>query len=319
MRILLVATLLGIAFAGCIGDEPAVDSVDELPPVVLTGQVLTPNFNAIPGVEISFEAPVASYVDGSASNDTTIHQAVSDANGNFSLEAPPGTYVVAFHHDDFQDKESQLTFPGDITVTLQPALVDVPYNDAFDFDGTIQCAAEYLIITPSCDTLLGYPHERDDSAPDVSVFDDNSIFDITTPSGWQTIVLDITYDGSEHPGIAGLRTSAYATDAEAEVFSYQRITQKWAPTSYTLRIDAGSDYGDAVPAPDSDGGDGIRFEFYPQGHADDTVCVPADSGLPEEGRCFLGIGIAQDVSFTATATIFVHEAAPPGWTSFARA
>lgn len=312
MRLLLLAALVTVAFAGCVDDAPVDDAVVPVPDVELRGIVQTVNFNPIEGAEVTVTGPSVVYSDGSATEDLVDYTATTDANGSFALEAPPGNHGLLIERDGFRALQSTVTLPQrNVTFQLQPVNVDVPFNEAFDFDGRIECAAEYLIITPSCDTLLTFASE------DAAVFEDESVFDLTTPRGWQTVVLDVRFDGAQHPTIAGLRTSAYAADADAEVFSYQRIHQQWAPGDFSLRIDAGEDYGDAVAAPDSKGGDGLRFEFYPHGHGDDTACVPDGTGLPEEGTCFLGVGVTQDLTFTATATIFVHEPAPQGWTTLA--
>lgn len=321
MRLLLTLALAAVALGGCVEDA-ATDAVPlEVEKVMLTGQVLTPNFNPVVGASVTMQNPTHMLDDGTTSEETEDITATTDVNGTFTLESYPGSFLIQVEHPDFQLHSGTVTVPQqNLTIELRPVNVDIPFNEEFTFDGKIECAVEYLIITPSCDTLLTFAAERAGQDPSTAaVFETNSVFDITTPRGWQTIILDIRFDGSAHPGIDGLRTSAYAENAEASTGEYQRMRQAAAANDFSMRIDAGQDYGDNVPAPDSDGGDSIRFEFYPHGHADDTLCIPDETPDVDPrlapGTCFLGVGFAQDITFTATATLFVHEAAPEGWTT----
>lgn len=318
MRIALTFCLVAIAFAGCIGNDPGTDGDDVtiLPDVLLEGMVQTSNFNPIEGATVTVTGPSVVYSDGSMTEDLATYTAVTDAGGNFTLSGPPGTHALTVEAANFAAHQGTAILPGsNLTIQLTPLSSDVPYNEAFDFDGTMECAAETLIITPSCDTILTFREETTEYV----VFDTQSEFDLTTPRGWQTVVLDVRFDGSAHPGIAGLRASSYTASGDAEVLEYERINQEWASGDFSLRVDAGMDYGDNIPAPDSDGGDDLVFRFFPQSHGDDTICVPEEAPETDPrlapGTCFLGAGFAQDVTFTATATLFVHEPAPQGWTT----
>jgi hypothetical protein len=124
--------------------------------------------------------------------------------------------------------------------------------------------------------------------------------------GWQTTVLDVSFDAEGHAGIAGMRASVYYDNGSAELGEYERVTQAWGEGPFSLRLDAGVDYGDAIAAPA--GHAEMRVEFFPHGHADDTVCDPVVTG-----DCFLGVGATARLEFEAVATVFYHEAAPDGW------
>jgi hypothetical protein len=322
MRILLVFVLAVTALGGCIGSDADADSVAISPVAAqydVAGNVLSPNFRPLQGAVITIANPAEMLEDGTTSDELIEIVANTEVDGNFTLVSFAGSYTVRAELQGYQPQSKQVTIPlpaGEgLVFQLEPANSVVPFLDSFDFDGSIQCAAEYLIMSPSCDTLLTY------LSPSAAVFETRSEFDLTTPQGWQTVVLDVEFDGSNHPGIAGLRASGYASDGEAEVLTYERIRQQWAPGSFSIRIDAGVDYGDNVPAPSSDGGDGIQFKFFPQGNGDDLLCVPDEAPATDyrlaPGTCFLGLGLAADLTFTATATVFVHEAAPDGWTTFA--
>ncbi len=322
----MAVCLLTIAFAGCIGDGNDADGALEkelAPKYPVSGIVLNGAFRPVEGANATLLVPSAVYLDGTRSDDLVPVSATTDTNGAFELQSFPGTHTLTVTHADHASytMSVEVAGPVEVAVTLQPkeGATDVPFAESFDFDGRVECALEAFIITPSCDTILTFRAETQD----MTVFETNSEFLLTTQPGWQTVVLDVFFDGSTHPGIEGLRASSYAADGTAEVLTYERINQRWASGDFSLRVDAGVDYGDNVPAPGSEGGDDMLFRFFPQGYGDDTLCIPENAPETDPriapGTCFLGAGFSQDVTFTATATIFVHEPAPDGWTTLGNA
>jgi hypothetical protein len=295
----ILALLTAVAFAGCTSGDEAV-AVAPLDAVAWSGSVNTPAFNPIAGVTFTIIHPETIFDDGSASKIDATSTTSSDENGAFSIQIPPGTWNWTAEHPDYETAAGKVKENQTVALTLIPRNVIEPFQQAIPFSGEIECAAEYFIITPSCDTLIKF-------AGGPSQFRDNSVFDVEFDDDWATLVLDVQFDLADHPGIAGLRVSAYAADANAELFNYERFQQAVSAESFSLRLDPGSDYGDAVPTPSGAGG--MRFEFYPHGHGDDTVCTPDE--------CFLGVGVTYGLTFEAVATIFYHEAAPDGWTLLA--
>lgn len=264
------------------------------------GVVLTPAFNPVPGVFMTVYVEVGN-------NTAALHlDRTTDAGGAFSIDVPPGTHRIEFVKDGYFRTNETVTVidaPVDLAVTLVPDRGPTPFVEQFPFTGYVECAMEALIITPSCDTILAFA-----GAP--QVFQDDSVMEFVVRDGWVTTVLDVSFDASSHPGIAGMRASLYADNGSAELTDYQRIAQANGPEPFTLRVDAGEDYGQALPAPI--GRAELRTEFFPHGHADDTICDPVVLQA-----CFLGVGTTARLEFEAIATVFYHEAAPDGWTLLA--
>lgn len=294
-----LALLIALALSGCADEgEPA--PATALPDTTWTGHVQSPAFNAIQGVTITVSHAGTVYDNDSMTADQATTEATTDENGDFSMNLPPGEWAWTATHPDYAARNGTQNVSAPLDVTLIPLNVITPYQTAIPFEGYIECAAEYLIITPSCDTIITF-------AGGPALFRTDSVFEIAFEDDWATLVLDVQFDLADHPAIAGLRVSAYAADANAELFNYERFHQGVNDTSFSLRLNPGTDYGDAIPTPSGAGG--MRFEFYPHGHGDDTICI--------EDTCFLGIGITYRLEFNAVATTFYHEPAPQGWTLLA--
>ncbi len=292
---MLVFALMATTLSGCLdGEGTGTDGPQPVPKVPVHGQVLSPAFNPVAGAIVTLQNPGAVLDDGTVLESLQMIEATTDDDGMFTIQSFPGSHRLLVEHLDYEPIETTVEVPGDnITLTAIPLPEDgpVPFQHQFPFDGYIECALEALIITPSCDTILT-------ETPVDQVFEDDSVFEIELEDAWNTVVLDVHFDADDHPGLAGLRASVYAPNADAEVFSYERITQAWDSGPFTLRIDPATDYGDAVPSPDGAGG--LRFEFFGHGHEPD-------------GNPLLGVGATQALSFQVIATVFYHEPAPEGW------
>lgn len=303
----VLALIALTALAGCLDSSgTGTDGPQPVAKVPVRGQVLTPALVPIEGAIVTLQNPGTVLDDGTKTLDLQFIEATADANGFFVVESFPGTHLLRVEHLSHAAHEQDVRVPGEnLTIFLIPTAPDgpVPFQQEFPFDGYIECGLEALIISPSCDTATGFA-----GAP--AVFQDDSVFEIDLESDWQTVVLDVHFDPADHPGIAGMRVSAYAPDADAEVFSYERIHQASGAGPFTLRLEPGVDYGDDLATPEGAGG--LRFEFFPHGHGDDTVCVP--EGVPEGDQCFLGAGTTQALDFEAIATVFYVEPAADGWT-----
>lgn len=288
---------IALAFAGCAGEEgpPEVTTLADLP---WSGTLLTAAFNPISGATVTIQhgGPVSS--DGTQLEIEAIQETLTDENGFFRFLIPPAPATYAITHPEYEPLAGAVEPNATVQLTMNPAnTAAVPFQTSIPFRGEIECAAEYIIISPSCDTIITF-------AGGPAIFADESVFEVDLNEAWATAILDLQFTTEDHPGIDGMRVSAYAADSSAEVFNYERITQKNAPESFSLRIEPGADYGDDKPAPEGVGG--LRFEFFPHGHGDDTICTPDE--------CFLGAGLTYRLEFDAVATIFYHESAPEGWT-----
>lgn len=301
---ILVLLLVLATLAGCTDDPPA--PAEALDPMPWSGKVQTLAFNPIVGATVTVDHPSAVLDDGTMEA-WTVSETATDANGDFSLQLPPGAWNWTVTHPEFQNATGQVVPNGTLDLTMTPLNVIVPYQKAYPFEGSIECALEVLIITPSCDTLIQYAGEEAGISPP-ELMTDNSVFEIAFEEDWATAVLDIQFDIADHPGFAGMRVSTYAADASAELFNYELITQEWSPESFSVRLEPETDYGHEAIAPAGAGG--MRFEFFPHGHGDDTICTP-------DGTCFLGVGASARFEFDVVATVFYHEAAPEGWTLLA--
>ncbi len=306
MRAWVVFALAVVPLAGCLdATGTGLDGAQPVAQHAVAGRLLTPAFNPIAGATVTITNPEAVLDDGTVTPETIERTTVSDAEGGFALLSFPGNHQLAVQHPDYEPYALNVSVPGDnLTLILTPIARIVPFQHTVPFDGYIECALEALIITPSCDSAVSYGNEEY-GTPDPGLFENDSVFEVEVEDDWKAIVLDVSFDGSSHPGMAGMRASSYAADASAEVFDYQRINQEWGEGPFTLRVEPAVDYGGDALAPAGAGL--IRFEFFPHGHGDDSVCSPQD------GTCFLGAATTQGLQFEAIATIFYHETAPEGW------
>lgn len=201
------------------------------------------------------------------------------------------------------------------TLTVNPADVKellfvleripaTPFHITAPFAGFAQCAAEYLIITPSCDTILEFLADNGVPLPNNgSVTDDTTQFDVRVNSGWKTLVVDIVFDLADHPGLEAMRTVVSGTNDPNALTSYEQYGRFQSPTSYTVRIEPGGTYADGVrDVPQNS--TGFRLDVYAQGHGWHAT---------EDVIGLLGVGVAIDLQFEVFATAFYIEPAPVGW------
>lgn len=304
-RALLTLLLLSaLAFSGCTDDAPADDTPTPPGPApthTVDGRVLTPAFNPIEGARVWLAQSGHCTADGECTKDLSTVEDTTDATGAFALPEiwEGNNTTIHVEHADYEDTNVTVPVPGPaINVTIAPIDRVVPFQQQFPFAGYIECGAEYFIISPSCDSVItagGGPE----------LFQTDSTFAFQAEDDWATLIVDTWFDDEGHPGIAGLRLSGYTANASSELGEYQRFIQAVGEAPFTVRIEPGAEYDQALPAPE--GAAGFEMEYFPHGHGDDMVCDPS-------GTCFLGAGAAFRLEFEAVATVFYHEAAPDGWT-----
>lgn len=192
---------------------------------------------------------------------------------------------------------------GAVRLVLMPGDPVVPYRTTVPFTGIVQCAFEAVIISPSCDSAVTAVTEE--AGHPVAAFDANNSFLFQADRGWKTLVIDVVFDGEDHPGLDGLRIAVRGSldpDGGGQYVQYGRWHDA---TSFVARLEPGGDYTDGTePVPAN--ATGFQVDVYPQSHAYHATCVPAFG-------CPLGVGAAQNVRFDVFATLFYVDPAPQDW------
>lgn len=230
----------------------------------------------------------------------------TDAAGSFRFEdLPPSPYIVDVEAPGFEP--ATLTAepqPGGGNASLSFVLVRPvslrPSVSVEHFRGTYECAFEAAIIPGSCDVLL----EETGQSP----FEDVSTFQLGLNRNWQSIAVDVDFDLSANPGLAGLRLVVRGLNDADRLNDYQQYGRFGGSQPFTAILDVGETYED---------GDGplpgnltaLELVVYPQGHGYHAVCEPTgDVG------CFLGVGAGIDVQFDVYVSVFYNQKAPEGYT-----
>lgn len=291
--------LVAVALAGCSADEP--EAPAEIPAeattVTLSGIVQDRNVVPLEGATVSIRDSNLTFITG--------------IDGRFAFpDLESGFYILDATAPD-HDTVTLTHRPGDVPellFVLTRITID-PYQDTQHFQGIVECAAEYLIITPSCDTITEYVAEQGVPLPGGgSVVDDRAEFDLFVDAGWQTLVVDVVFDLSGHPGLEALRTVFSAAADANELTSYEQFGRFQDGTSYTFHIEPGASYPDGVAEVDGNR-TAFRLNVYGQGHGWHTVC----DAVGDPQTCTLGVGGAIDLSFDVYVTAFYVAPAPEGW------
>jgi len=185
-------------------------------------------------------------------------------------------------------------------VSLRPA------PEVSAFKGILQCAAEYVIISPSCDTIVTF-------AGGPGVFTDTSSFDLGVRRNWSAVVVDVKFDPGASPGLDGLRLVVRGVDDPNKLDSYQQFGRFTDAKPFTAILQPGATYDEGVgrvPANTT----AFRFEVYPQSFGWHTVCDPAVTH-----DCFLGVGAGLDVKFDLYVSVFYNQPVPEGYSLLGKA
>ena len=142
--------LVAVALAGCSADEP--EAPAEIPAeattVTLSGIVQDRNVVPLEGAAVSIRDSNLTFITG--------------IDGRFAFpDLESGFYILDATAPD-HDTVTLTHRPGDVPellFVLTRITID-PYQDTQHFQGIVECAAEYLIITPSCDTITEYVAEQ---------------------------------------------------------------------------------------------------------------------------------------------------------------
>lgn len=288
--------LLAAAFllAGCSGPAaPVADPASPAAPsaMAIVGIVQDETLQPVAGANVSLRL-----VDRST---------VTDAQGGFRFDnLTISAYLVDVNATAFEP--ATLTAePRAGNASLNFVLLQQtsfrPRTEVTHIQGILQCAAEYAIISGSCDTAsttFGGP----------GTFNDTSVFQVGLNRRWQSIVVDVDFDGSNHPGLEALRLVVRGVDDSDQLNEYRQYGRFSGGEPFTARIDVNGTYEDG-DAPVPGNLTLVELTVYPQGHGWHQVCDPSESF-----GCFLGAGAGVDVQFDLYVTVFYNQQAPDGYT-----
>ncbi len=288
------AWLIALAMlAGCADAPPEATPTDTpADGLILAGIVQDSRFQPIVGAEVTLNEMNLTDLTG--------------PSGRFSFpEIPAGVYSVTAVAEGFVNLTIPIspTFDGELLFQLDDAADPVEiFTDSYT--GRLQCAAEYIIISGSCDRVI-----TEFGGP--GLFSETAQFLHGVTEGWATIVVDVSFDPANLQGFEALRVSTKAGDSADELGSYERFARHSSGESFTFRIEPNQTYegGDAPVPMDIDA---LLFDVFAQGNGYGTVCVPEQS--PQRpGDCFTGIGVGIDLEFDLLVTSFYGAPAPEGY------
>ncbi len=235
----------------------------------------------------------------------------TDAQGAFRFEdVLPTIHVLNVTHAMGSASLSvDATEPPRPVVVVVTSMTVEPYTTTEQYRGHLQCASEALIISGSCDTLLGFTNDQlEPSAgrPLPEPLSRNDNFTLVTENGWETLVIDVVWDAAAYPGLDGLRVIVQGPGGRDDLGAYDKyVTAHDADGRMTIRLAPGERYESGViQIPDQ--GTALDIRVLPHSYGYHEICDP-------DGQCFLGLGAGTDLEFQVLATTFYHEPAPPGW------
>lgn len=285
-----------VALAGCSDPPAAEPEAAEDTSFTLSGIVQDRNVVPVEGATVQIRDSNLTFTTG--------------IDGRFAFDLEEGFYILDATAPDY-DRVTLTHTPGDPPELLfvLTRIVQDPFQDTQAYKGIIECAAEYLIITPSCDTILEYTADQGVPLPNGgSVTSDEATFDVHVDPDWQTLVVDVVFDLSGQPGLEALRTVFSGLTDPNALTSYEQFGRFQGATSYSFRIDPGASYPDGA-APVDGNLTAFRLNVYGQGHGWHAACDA--TGEPQ--TCTLGVGGGIDVRFDVFVTAFYVEPAPEGW------
>ncbi len=216
-----VALVSALLLAGCSDpaktDDPVLTTVPTTMSIV--GLVQDEAFNAVGGANVTLRLV--------GRNTTT------DAGGAFRFDGlTPSAYLVDVNATGFEfaslTAEPQGAQNASLNFVLSQLTSFRPRTEVTHLEGILQCAAEYGIITGSCDTAsttFGGP----------GVFSDTSTFQVGLLRRWQSIVIDVDFDGESNPGLEALRLVVRGVNDADKLNEYQQYGRFSGAGPFTAR------------------------------------------------------------------------------------
>lgn len=309
MRGFLFATLFLVLFAGCAASPQPKTEAPAFEPRRgdVLGLAVDEEQRPVANVSISLDdAPVATTDDG----------------GRFALRGYlEGRHVLGASHPQYEPVSRDVFIIGDLEVKVELLLVTLPELRPYNFTlpalkGHYDCAAEYLIVTGDCGILYENVTCTLNNCQSDPVWSEKYQFKFDVPPRWQTIVAELVWEESNTNLVDGMRLYLENANVSAQGGHGVRVARVDGHTQpLAMRYEVGVPHagaeayaGTSTPAFVPPEGGPQQFRVFPMGQlwqTTRTVC----SGT----RCLLGVGAALDLDFTVYATIFVNEAAPPGY------
>lgn len=292
----LVGLLLLVLLAGCtapnVGPAASSSVVPSAAPTTLTlhGVVVDAALHPLPNATTTV---------------LELHRSAQGATFRFpDVAAAPYTLTASaagFHSKSLVVSPAQADQEIRFVLDVDPA--QTAYNVTTHFHGSMQCALEAGIISPSCDTLVTAA-----GGPQVTPSNTSTILPVDAQ--WRTVVADVVFDASKQPGLQGLRVTVQGTSDQSELGTYQQYGRFNGTSSFTFHLEPGGAYPEGIkPVPTNT--TQFRFDVYPQSLGWHATCQPP---APASGPCLLGAGAGTDVEFDLYLTTFYGRAAPAGFT-----
>jgi len=314
--IAVLCTLVLVVFAGC---EQKAALTKDVAPLATT----EPGFGGLEGRVVDGELRPIEGVQVNAVGPTDERDATTDALGTYRFEdliAVP--YKLSFYHPRFETRNEVITVQADETLALETSLSLSPENRPYEvllnpIRGHYDCAAEAVILTGDC--LIVWENATHSPNP-FTAYDNAFIFGAS--KGWTTLIIQLVYSSGPNNQLDGMRfyvaPANESRDASAHHTKFAVAEGSMNPLE--IRLDVGTPHakadewkpGGAQAQLSPTGGDLIGLA-YPRGRLADSagsVCQPDD---PD--RCFLGVGVAASIDFTAYVGLFYNgQEVPKGFT-----
>lgn len=288
--------------AGCAGDDATPKAVVASTTVLargdLQGTVLDDEDRPIAGVLVRGKGPVDS------------GEARTNEEGAYYIERlTAGVNFVSFTHPRFEALEHTVTIKAndvatdDATLSLLPSFR--PYRDILPpMNGRYTCAQEAVIFTGDCMILWEFATQQPDTFT-------TETYALRFPvgAGWNQLVVQLDWDTGANNQLDGMHLYLSPANETQDLAGHHTKLAVAEGANAPLRLDlfpgkpgpGAEPYpGSTTPAQIPATGLDVLGLVYPRGHGAETteqVCEPGTN------KCFLGLGIGFEVSFTLYAGI----------------
>lgn len=232
--------------------------------------------------------------------------AMTDDAGGFTLfEVPAGTWTIRVEEPRHIAIQEPFTVAASEAARLDLMLPTIPgvspYRSLFTFRGHYDCAHEVPTWPGDCMIL----YETATGGPD-GVTDETSSFRLPIDRHWESVVLELEWEGSAENQLDGMRLYLENGNGTENGHSYLVGRAEGPGSPLTLVVHRGELHpradvyeGTQQKAFIPDDGEIAQIRVFPRGNFyEQTSQICSDSG------CFLGIGAGLDIDFHVYATVF---------------